>query len=380
MNPSEGKYSIFSGEEDQEIFRQIVREYREITGKSIDVGSNEFAALADEIVSEYANELLITLKRKAPEMIQYEELRRSSFAADNNTIWKEFFDLLEMQLKLSCETISNFVKDVGPLIKDEGLLFKALSALHGNACLVSQEVLSLMRSGYASGALARWRKIYEIEITAAYLWKMGRGHNNLVQRYLDFSIFEKFRAVELYSKDSEIFRQHSVILGYEPYPEEDVRRVKESRDKLADKYEPYFCSNYGWAATTENKNISFWHLAEIAGIKYLYPYYQLANRSVHGGSSGLFWNISLPIHAEDTILIGPTYYGMEGPGQLLAISLNHINRTLLSLHPSISAKEIILVSDRITDDVIKCMKEIQFDLRIESKIQSQKEDDSMTQY
>ncbi len=260
-----------------------------------------------------------------------------------------------MQLKLSCETISNFVKDVGHLIKDERLLFKALSALHGNVCLVSQEVLSLMRSGYASGALARWRKIYEIEVTAAYLWEMGRGHNNLVQRYLDFSIFEKFRAVELYSKDSEIFRQHSVILGYEPYPEEDVRRLKESRDKLAEKYEPYFCSNYGWAATTENKTISFWHLAEIVGIKYLYPYYQLANRSVHGGPSGLFWNISLPIHAEDTILIGPTYYGMESPGQLLAISLNHINRTLLSLHPSIFAKEIILASDWITDDVISCI-------------------------
>ena len=189
-------------------------------------------------------------------MIAYENSRRTVFAADNYSHWKEPFDKLEMMLKISCEVVKEFIKDAGPFFNnEERLLFKAISALHGNGCLVAQEIFALMRAGYASGALARWRKMYEIEVTALYLKENGRGvGNELAQRYLDYSVIEQYKKVGIYAKSSEIFDAHSKKLGYQPYPKEDIDTLKGQYEHLRNtKYDPNYCKAYGWTTSIEKK-------------------------------------------------------------------------------------------------------------------------------
>ena len=45
--------------------------------------------------------------------------------------------------------------------------------LHANACLIASEVISLLESGHAGGAIARWRTLYEVNIYAAFILKHG---------------------------------------------------------------------------------------------------------------------------------------------------------------------------------------------------------------
>ena len=66
--------------------------------------------------------------------------------------------------------------------KGRGARTNALLKLHARACQVSAEAICLLENGYANGAMARWRTLYEIEVTATVL---ADGSNLLSTRYLD---------------------------------------------------------------------------------------------------------------------------------------------------------------------------------------------------
>ncbi|HIH04464.1 MAG TPA: hypothetical protein HA263_11685, partial [Methanoregulaceae archaeon] len=140
----------FSGTWENDLLRHLILEHIQKTGRNAEIGPREISDVIDRVAPKCAKSLFETLKKDTPEMIAYENSRRTVFAADNYSHWKEPFDKLEMMLKISCEVVKEFIKDAGPFFNnEERLLFKAISALHGNGCLVAQEIFALMRAGYA---------------------------------------------------------------------------------------------------------------------------------------------------------------------------------------------------------------------------------------
>jgi hypothetical protein len=357
MDPADG--FSFSGAWERTLFKKIINELDQESQKFIEEHPDTISEAYNQTVPIFTKNVYETLKRNAPDMIAYERERRFSFAADNYKIWKKSFDLLEMHLRGSCEIIGEYIAEVGPLFENnERSLFTAITALHGNGCHVAQEIFALMQAGYASGALARWRKLFEIEVMAYYLKENGRGSgNDLAQRYLDHSVIDKYQRIQLYARP-EVLEDHSRKLGYMPIDKEDIDKLKALSEKLCKKYGSGYSGKYGWASSSLKKNkVEFVDLERAVGLGHFYPYYQLANNAVHSGSGSIFWNISLPLHSRDAILIGPTWFGMADPGQLLAISLSNLNCILLSLHPSLTAQAImqinIWLSDEITEELIK---------------------------
>lgn len=350
---------IFSGIWEWNLIKELIDEQAKKLGIAVDADPRTISEILNKKAPDCAKDLYNDLKKDAPEMIAYETERRRTFEADNYTIWKEAFDLIEIQLKMNCEIIGRFNSEVGPLIvKEERPLFSAISALHGNGCLVAQEIFALMRAGFASAALARWRKLYEIEITALYLEQNGKGvGNDLATSYLDYSIVEKYKSVKLY-ENPEVFENHSKRLGYEPYPKDDIDALKALYNKLRDTKGSGFCQDYGWAHSESMKEPTLITLARSVKLGHLYPYYQLANDAVHSGPGSIFWNISLPVNSGNAVLIGPTGYGMADPGQLLTLSLNRLNFALLALHPSLVAREIMIINNWLTDEIMESLKNI----------------------
>lgn len=57
----------------------------------------------------------------------------------------------------------------------------ALVRLHGKAVMTAREVMILLRSGYSSGALARWRTLHEVWVVSLLLLE---GDDELSRRYL----------------------------------------------------------------------------------------------------------------------------------------------------------------------------------------------------
>jgi hypothetical protein len=64
---------------------------------------------------------------------------------------------------------------------DDNAQHLALVKLHARACLISAEILSLLRSGHASGAHARWRALHEVAVIADFL---ASGDSDLARGYL----------------------------------------------------------------------------------------------------------------------------------------------------------------------------------------------------
>src|SRR5690606_25692448 len=58
--------------------------------------------------------------------------------------------------------------------EDNDEVMAALAHLFPRALLVTQEIICLMRGGYPDGALARWRSLHEITVTAMYIAKVGK--------------------------------------------------------------------------------------------------------------------------------------------------------------------------------------------------------------
>ena len=48
-------------------------------------------------------------------------------------------------------------------------MFLALQHLHGRACQMFLEILTLLRNGFGDCAYARWRSLYELNCTAYFI-------------------------------------------------------------------------------------------------------------------------------------------------------------------------------------------------------------------
>jgi|GEM_PF-2777556 len=92
----------------------------------------------------------------------------------------------ETIIELALEAQSFFDAQMGPKIPDDlKYLRTALWYLHGRACLVSTEILCLLENGYADGAHARWRTLYEMATIASFITNPTlKGHGeDIAERY-----------------------------------------------------------------------------------------------------------------------------------------------------------------------------------------------------
>jgi hypothetical protein len=77
--------------------------------------------------------------------------------------------------------------------------------LHARACQIANEVLALLTSGFADGAMARWRTLHEVAVTSMFIGK----DDVLAERYRLHEVTESLRAARLHMK-------HAERLGIEP--------------------------------------------------------------------------------------------------------------------------------------------------------------------
>jgi hypothetical protein len=286
--------------------------------------------------SEESREAIAQLREKfenASEILQKNNEWMGAFKERLNELWKDPFDLLELFLILSTEAGAKFNRENRPTASEQNdHVFEALTRLHAKACLIGQEIITLMRNGYSAGAFARWRSLHEIAVTGLFIYKHG---NEVAERYLCYRYIEVFKLFEDYLKDNDLYQKHSDMLGYTPYDSiEDMKRAGKIRKELCgiDKYGESFGNLNGWAAKAlGTKHCNFKDIEKDVGLDYLRPYYNMANHSVHAGSKGSYFNIGVSdSNSEKILLVGPSNLGFADPGSNMVISLQYMNRALLT--------------------------------------------------
>ncbi len=81
--------------------------------------------------------------------------------------WRDGLNLLAGFRLMSLEAAETFHERHRPAEGDWS--YNVLVRLHARACLVTAEVLTLLRAGLASGAHARWRSLHELAVVACFI-------------------------------------------------------------------------------------------------------------------------------------------------------------------------------------------------------------------
>ena len=285
-------------------------------------------------------------KRRSPSGIELHRADRLAFEQRLLSFWKEPLDLLDVFITCATEAGSEFNGEFrNDAVLEGDAVFEALTRLHGKACQVSNEILVLMRSGYADGAHARWRTLHELTVVACLISDQCQEDQELAERYLLHGKIQRYRSALQYQK-------HSERLGQVPLSREEIDALTEERDKLVKRFGKSFMKEYGWAAlVTQPQNPNLAALEEGVDLKHWRPYYKLASDNVHANSHGTYFRIGLGSSEEDAILAGPTNMGLADPGHSTAISLGLITTVLLARKPTMDYLVYSCVLHKLANEI-----------------------------
>ena len=273
----------------------------------------------------FTKELMKILKRKSKEMLNFQRKYIEKFENRLYKKWKEPLDLLECLIKISSESGEEHKnKLIETTDNSNNFKREALIKLHARALQISNEILVLLKSGYADGANARWRSLHELAVISFFLLD---NSNEVSKRYLEHAIIKKF-------KDAKDYRVYYKKLGYPPIERKEFNKIKREKEKLCIKHNDRFQEDYGWIPSSILSNRNFRALEEHVKLDKLHPFYNLSSNSVHGGAKG-FYRLGLMDNYQDKILLtGSSNYGLADPLQNTAVSLLHITICLLNVEPN----------------------------------------------
>ncbi|WP_321429362.1 DUF5677 domain-containing protein [uncultured Methanolobus sp.] len=306
--------------------------------KNIDVDNFNLDDIGDvdEYISEIFNEAISEASMSTFEDLKSNLLNQLEFwrAADDTfeqrlyEVWEKPLNLLEMLIIIAIEGGSIYNEEMRPdAVQNKDYVFESLCRLHARACLVSREILNLMKGGYASGALSRWRTLHEIAVVGYFIKKHG---NDVAERYLCYHVIDSYKAMRQQLEFTE-------YLEISQYSEKEIKYITEARDDLIDRFGKQYGEPNGWATDVFNgKRVRFADIEKEAGIDHLRPYYKLGSHSIHAESKGFLFDIGLVGTKKDIMMAGPSNMGLADPGSLMALSLSQITTCFLLMNTTVN--------------------------------------------
>ena len=257
------------------------------------------------------------LAKKSKKILRSQRREISTFKKRLAKTWNSAFDQLELFISFNLE-YGVIVTESYRKKKIDDVKFETLVRLHARACQIASEILTLIINGFADGALARWRSLYEISIIANFLEDKPV---NLCQRYLDYYFVENYYEILEYQKNCE-------KLGYEPLNDDEINDASDLLNAQKEKHGNDFARLYGWIGDyLPKKNWNFAGIEETVEFKFMRSFYKMANNSVHSGAKGFIHKLGT-YDQNEVMLAGPSNYGFADPAQNTAYSLLQTTMTL----------------------------------------------------
>lgn len=299
---------------------------------------DEAIKLVEEVVSKAAEP---TLRRAANEAAKHvlsearavareARLVQADFERHLGRIWGRAFDYMRALVILCIEIGEARAARVHARpTRRERTLDDVLLRLHARGCLVASEVIVLLESGHAGGALARWRTLHEIDVVAAFI---GSNGNAAARRYAAHADAEGVRVERAGQLDPETLDLRA-LLG--------ARRARRLRKEGKE-----FEADYGWAAAALGKRrVTFKDLEEATQRATWRQPYAVACGIVHAGSHAT--HSPMGLLGIEAMLSGPTTAELEVPAEWTVKRLIQLTMTIIDREPSIDAMVATKVIDAL---------------------------------
>ena len=265
--------------------------------------------------------ILKSLKADWPAQRAHDQARVDQFDENLRTVWGGAFDTLRMMYTIAVEIGSQVSTNRRrSRSKRNVALNDTILRMHARACQVTYEIITLIETGLADGAMARWRTLHEITVVASLLVEHGE---DLAIRYRTHEAVEAKRAMDRYV-------DHYEVLGFAPPSKREMKQTQAAYEACLEKYGDRFGSEYGWASHHLGlKKPRFVDLEAAAGKTAMQSFYRMASYNVHAGSKGITFRMGTLEDLNGPALAGVSNVGFVDPAQNAAADLVHMT-TLLS--------------------------------------------------
>lgn len=238
-------------------------------------------------------------------------------------------------------------------------LHEVQARLHIRSCQIAAEIITLLENGFADGAMARWRTLYEVSIVFIFITE---GGDEVARAYLDH------RAVEVKKNLDEYERCHKILNFRSPSRREKEATEKAYRDALA-QYGNNFSHSFGWAANhLKLKKPDFKEIEAAVQNSGMRSFYKMASHSIHAGTQAIYWQLG-QLGSEFPIA-GRSNAGLADPGQNTALSLCQITVMLFSknftLDDNVHMKTLNKILQKAQREFIKANRRLLRDHRASS--------------
>jgi hypothetical protein len=308
-----------------------------------------------DVTSKSAAILLGRLKSRALAKSEAGRWVETEFEDAVHMTWRKPLDLLDLLLDVSLEVSTDFNLEGENNKSKRDFLQPTLLRLQTNACLVFNEVVRLLKSGFPDGAVSLWKSLHEIVCIAYFISKHG---DSMAKRYLDYEVVENYY-------QALAIRDHQKAMGYEALSERDFKAFKQLLDKMKKLHGSDFVKKsnypYGWVPSSVLKARSLRELEKSVGLNMLRPYYDVASYNVLGGPQGLMFKLGLLRSGRKSLapVVGPSNYGLADPGRSAAISLGQITSCLLLVKPTLKRLVVVEAMRNLVDEICNAFSEIE---------------------
>jgi hypothetical protein len=335
----------------QTILGDILREYVSDGMKLMDLTLNEEIRLL--IKSKLANVLLERLKSRVMDKLEVSKEVEKEFEAAVLRTWRKPLDLLDLLLNVCFEVSNEFTSEYASEASSKHSCVKeALARQQAYACLVFNEILHLLKSGFPGGTHSRWRTLHEIACVSYFISKHGE---EIAKRFLDYG------AVERYFQ-AEAFYAHQQKMECISMSDSDFKALKKEFKAMEKTYGSDFVKKanypYGWVPRSILKTRSLKEIEKSVELDTFRPYYELGGYNVFGAQNGFLFSIG-GMKNKRVVPVGPSNYGLADPGKSAAISLGQISARLLLSEYCLKNLIIVDALRNLVDEICDAFCEIQ---------------------
>ena len=302
----------------------------------------------DQVIEAAADDVFDRLMEDAGKTVSEWRSSGKEFEQRLLELWGDAIGRLELLYFKSIEAGEYFAALLGESEEHDLRHSYLLVQTHARTCQVTSEIIALLKSGHANGAMARWRALFESSITLGLL---SEGGPRIGKRFLD-------RYDVLDEKLIDYYDQHKLRAQLSDLDPEVVRAIKESAHALKRNAGSAVTTERGWARPfLKAKGIkakgspSLADLAESVGIDHRWPYYIYSNHLVHINPKT--FKLVGDYVRDRSLPAGASNAGLDLPGQLAAVSLHQATCFLLDSAP---ADETILVMMTVLGRITEATK------------------------
>lgn len=263
--------------------------------------------------------------------------------------WKPALDHLEMMWHISQELGEAHSREFdADQAAETHAIMSALAAIFPKALIVTREIICLLKGGYPDGALARWRSLHELTVSAMYISKEGQEAALNYLLSFHFSARIAARQVNEVADRAQIAR----------FSEQELRAFDKRCTEAAKQLNRNFKKDKDGEWPSINlKHRNYADMEKYVEMDHWRPRYKWASKHTHADFSPNENLLGTSEAKSSVVLVGASNSGLADPLMMTAISLAQITSAYLLVTPNLDrvvhSQVILKLSDEMNEIAIK---------------------------